>query len=132
MNGVPDIRYDVASVLNRGHRDYQEDAIVTDFPFGMDSGVAVLADGMGGHEAGDVASKIVVTEVYSELKFRSASFAESEKHIPDFFASATFQVCASQALVFFSRDKKRCKKWLISHHSVTIHESIFLRFCSVY
>ena len=85
----PEPRYDVASGLSQGGREYQEDAIVTDFPFGMDSGVAVLADGMGGHEAGDVASKIVVTEVYSELKFRSATFADEEKHIPDCFAAAT-------------------------------------------
>ncbi len=85
----PEPRYDVASGLSQGGRDYQEDAIVTDFPFGMDSGVAVLADGMGGHEAGDVASKIVVTEVYSELKFRSAAISEDEKHIPDCFTAAT-------------------------------------------
>ena len=85
----PEPRYDVASGLSQGGRDYQEDAIVTDFPFGMDSGVAVLADGMGGHEAGDVASKIVVTEVFSELKFLSATFAENERRIPDHFAKAT-------------------------------------------
>ncbi|NNE81073.1 MAG: serine/threonine-protein phosphatase [Silicimonas sp.] len=72
MNGTPDIKYDVASVLNRGHRDYQEDAIATDFPLGADFGYAVLSDGMGGHAAGDVASKIVVTEVFSELKFQSS------------------------------------------------------------
>ena len=52
MNGVPDIRYDVASVLNRGHRDYQEDAIATDFPLGEEFGYAVLSEGMGGHAAG--------------------------------------------------------------------------------
>jgi len=45
----PEPRYDVASALCQGGRDYQEDAIVTDFPFGSDSGVVVLADGMGGH-----------------------------------------------------------------------------------
>jgi len=78
----PEPRYDVASALCQGGRDYQEDAIVTDFPFGSDSGVVVLADGMGGHAAGDVASKIVVTEVYSELKFQSANFHEFEKDIP--------------------------------------------------
>lgn len=72
MNGVPDIRYDVASVLNRGCRDYQEDAIATDFPLGAEFGYAVLSDGMGGHAAGDVASKIVVTEVFSELKFQTS------------------------------------------------------------
>ncbi len=85
----PEPRYDVASGLSQGARDYQEDSIVTDFPFGMDSGIAVLADGMGGHEAGDVASKIVVTEVYSQLKFTSANFAEDETHIPQYLAQAT-------------------------------------------
>lgn len=84
----PEPRYDVASALNQGGRDYQEDAIVTDFPFGADSGVVVLADGMGGHAAGDVASKIVVTEVYSELKFQSANFHEFEKDIPSMMTSA--------------------------------------------
>jgi serine/threonine protein phosphatase PrpC len=72
----------VAAGLSQGGREYQEDAIVTDFPFGMDSGVAVLADGMGGHEAGDVASKIVVTQVYAELKFHSAAIADDEAQIP--------------------------------------------------
>jgi len=84
----PEPRYDVASALCQGGRDYQEDAIVTDFPFGSDSGVVVLADGMGGHAAGDVASKIVVTEVFSELKFQSANFHEFEKDIPGMMTSA--------------------------------------------
>ncbi|TFL20211.1 PP2C family protein-serine/threonine phosphatase [Jannaschia formosa] len=84
----PEPRYDVASAIAQGGRDYQEDAITTDFPFGMDSGVAVLADGMGGHAAGDVASKIVVTQVYSELKFQSANFAAFEKDIPAFMRRA--------------------------------------------
>ena len=84
----PEPRFDVASAICQGGRDYQEDAIVTDFPFGMDSGVVVLADGMGGHAAGDVASKIVVTEVYSELKFQSANFADFEAEIPQYLTSA--------------------------------------------
>lgn len=84
----PEPRYDVASAISQGAREYQEDAIVADFPFGMDSGVAVLADGMGGHAAGDVASKIVVTEVFSELKFLSANFAEFESEIPEYLTEA--------------------------------------------
>ncbi len=84
----PEPRFDVASAICQGGRDYQEDAIATDFPFGADTGVAVLADGMGGHAAGDVASKIVVTEVFSELKFQSANFVRQEKEIPNFMAIA--------------------------------------------
>lgn len=84
----PKPRYDVASAICQGGRDYQEDAIVTDFPFGTDTGVIVLADGMGGHAAGDVASKLIVTEVYSELKFQSASFVQEENQIPNFMANA--------------------------------------------
>jgi serine/threonine protein phosphatase PrpC len=84
----PEPRYDVASAIAQGGRSYQEDAIVTDFPFGMDSGVAVLADGMGGHAAGDVASKIVVTQVFRELKFQSATFSDHERDIPDMMRKA--------------------------------------------
>lgn len=66
-----DFRYDVASAVSQGQRDYQEDAVIADFPIGSEFGFAVLADGMGGHSAGDIASKIVVTEVFSELKIQS-------------------------------------------------------------
>lgn len=61
--------FDAATALSKGERDYQEDAIISDFAKGSDAGFVVLADGMGGHAAGDIASKIVVTEVYSELMF---------------------------------------------------------------
>ncbi|MEM9898902.1 MAG: protein phosphatase 2C domain-containing protein [Pseudomonadota bacterium] len=84
----PEPRFDVASAICQGGRSYQEDAITTDFPFGADTGIVVLADGMGGHAAGDVASKIVVTEVFSELKFQSAHFAQKEREIPDFMTMA--------------------------------------------
>ena len=84
----PEPRFDVASAICQGGRDYQEDAIITDFPFGSDSGVVVLADGMGGHAAGDVASKIVVTEVFSELKFESANFTDFEVDIPRYLTSS--------------------------------------------
>lgn len=66
----PVFEFDAASALTKGQREYQEDAIVSDFSRGADIGLAVLADGMGGHAAGDVASKIVVTEVFSELVFQ--------------------------------------------------------------
>ena len=92
----PEPRYDVASGLSQGGRDYQEDAIVADFPFGVDSGVAVLADGMGGHEAGDVASKLVVSEVFAELKLNSADFASAEQALPKLLTHAT--KCANDSI----------------------------------
>ena len=76
-------RYDVASGISQGARDYQEDAITADFPVGAEAGFVVLADGMGGHAAGDVASKIVLTEVYSELKFHFANVASFEARAPE-------------------------------------------------
>ena len=53
----------VGENLARGARARQEDALAMSFPLGEDVGFAILSDGMGGHAAGDVASKIVVTEL---------------------------------------------------------------------
>ena len=80
-------RYDVASGISQGARDYQEDAITADFPVGAEAGFVVLADGMGGHAAGDVASKIVLTEVYSELKFHYADVDAFEARAPEILRS---------------------------------------------
>lgn len=71
-------RFDVASAISPGQRDFQEDTLITDFPQGLEFGFAVLADGMGGHAAGDLASKIIVTEVFSEVKFQSSKLDEFE------------------------------------------------------
>ncbi|NNE89352.1 MAG: serine/threonine-protein phosphatase [Silicimonas sp.] len=87
---LPEPRFDVASALDQGNRDYQEDALVADFAVGDDIGIIVLADGMGGHAAGDVASKIVVTEVYSELKFHCDSFFKDEEGLPYLMGNAVF------------------------------------------
>ncbi len=81
MQQTADIRFDTASALNQGSRDYQEDAVVLDFPIGSENGLIVLSDGMGGHAAGDVASKIVMTEVFSELKFRCTGPDMPDEHV---------------------------------------------------
>ncbi|WP_431297962.1 PP2C family protein-serine/threonine phosphatase [Tabrizicola sp. BL-A-41-H6] len=82
-------RYDVATAISQGARDYQEDAITSDFLVGADAGFVVLADGMGGHAAGDVASKIVLTEVYSELKFQYADTDAFEARAPEILRNIT-------------------------------------------
>ncbi|MEM9342576.1 MAG: protein phosphatase 2C domain-containing protein [Pseudomonadota bacterium] len=74
-------KYDAATALIQGARAYQEDAVIADFPVGADHGVAIISDGMGGHAAGDIASKIVMTEVFCELKFQSADVDEMRENI---------------------------------------------------
>ncbi|MEM7731215.1 MAG: protein phosphatase 2C domain-containing protein [Pseudomonadota bacterium] len=73
MTQPTEFYYDVASGLSQGRRERQEDTIAIDFPVGMDHGFAVLSDGMGGHNAGDLASGIVVTEIFSALKLQTLS-----------------------------------------------------------
>lgn len=81
-------RYDVATAVGQGMREIQEDAVVTDFPVGMDVGFVVLADGMGGHAAGEIASLILVTEVFAELKFKLVDLKKHEAHIPAILKNA--------------------------------------------
>ena len=76
------MRYDVATAINKGRREYQEDAVATAFLKDHALGFAVLADGMGGHAAGDVASNIVVTEVSRGLKARLQPNALKDEDIP--------------------------------------------------
>ncbi|MBD3677469.1 MAG: serine/threonine-protein phosphatase [Rhodobacteraceae bacterium] len=73
--------YDYATAMSQGRREYQEDSLAANFCVGDPYGFVVLADGMGGHAAGDVASKIVVTEVFSELKFKLSDYEALEKNI---------------------------------------------------
>lgn len=56
---------EVASVTHPGRvRSHNEDSIVTDAEIGL----AVLADGMGGYNAGEVASGIAVAMIAAEMK----------------------------------------------------------------
>ncbi len=52
--------YDIALILNQGQRDTQEDAVAARMFDAVDAGYVVIADGMGGHEAGEVASELVI------------------------------------------------------------------------
>ncbi|MBY6141240.1 protein phosphatase 2C domain-containing protein [Leisingera daeponensis] len=76
-----ELEYDAATAISQGRRERQEDAVAADFPAGTGTGFAVLADGMGGHAAGDIASRIVVTEVFSELKLQAGDPAALEQAI---------------------------------------------------
>ena len=78
----------MASALSQGRRDSQEDSLASDFQQGSEHGFAVIADGMGGHAAGDIASQIVVTEVFSELKFRASDVEAFEAQAPRVLSQA--------------------------------------------
>jgi serine/threonine protein phosphatase PrpC len=60
------LEFSAASASSQGAREYQEDAIRIWYPDGVEAAdprrpvvLAVLADGMGGHVSGEVASKLV-------------------------------------------------------------------------
>ena len=84
----PEYTYQAATALFLGKRDNQEDAIATDFAIGEDTGFAVLSDGMGGHNAGDIASKVVVTEVFSELKLQGSDQRHFRNNIREVLLNA--------------------------------------------
>lgn len=67
-----DATADAATAVAQGRRDRQEDAVLADFPGGSSTGFVVLSDGMGGHDAGDMASRIIVTEMFADLCFLTA------------------------------------------------------------
>lgn len=81
-------RIDSATATSKGGRPYQEDAVLSDFAVGADVGFAVLADGMGGHAAGDIASKIVVTVMFSELSFRRGQMEDAHTSRPELLKNA--------------------------------------------
>lgn len=76
------IGIDVATVLAIGAREVQQDSLIADFPVGSDVGFLALADGMGGHSSGEIASNIVITELFGELKFKLNDLAEFEEKLP--------------------------------------------------
>ncbi|MBF9044180.1 SpoIIE family protein phosphatase, partial [Rhodobacterales bacterium HKCCE4037] len=82
------IGYDVATALWQGKRPYQEDTLLADFHGGMERGFAVLADGMGGHAAGDLASRLVVIDAVSHLKFLMHDGASLESNLNKELTSA--------------------------------------------
>ncbi len=93
--------YDAAPAISQGRRDHQEDSLAVDFSRGAGYGFIVLADGMGGHAAGDIASKIVVTEIFSELKMHAGDPAMLEDNIGNILRAAT--ECANDSVASYAR-----------------------------
>lgn len=86
------LSFDVATAAIRGSRDYQEDSVISSFPVGQSTGYAVLADGMGGHLSGNIASALVMSEVFTNLKMKEQLLDDGVLNIP-----ATLQELAEAA-----------------------------------
>ena len=69
---MPELIAQAATAMSIGRRARQEDAVIADFSQGSELGLAVLSDGMGGHDDGDLASRIIVGEMFGELFFSAA------------------------------------------------------------
>lgn len=76
------LRFDVATAAIKGGRDYQEDSLIAHFPLGQETGFAILADGMGGHLCGDVASALVMSEAFAKLKMHETKLDDTDLDIP--------------------------------------------------
>lgn len=93
--------FDATSASIQGGRDYQQDALISNFPIGQLHGFAIVADGMGGHSSGEVASALAVSEVYSHLKMNAAEVETGSSTLPLILReSADF---ANQRLAAFSK-----------------------------
>lgn len=69
---MADLTAEAASGQHIGQRTRQEDAVIAQFPEGDVTGVAVLSDGMGGHDDGDLAGRLLASEMFGELYLSAA------------------------------------------------------------
>lgn len=79
---------EAAQAQDIGCRDRQEDAVIAHFCQNDTRGLAVLSDGMGGHDDGDLASRIIAGEMFGELFLSSARRRLVETEATRLFESA--------------------------------------------
>ncbi|MBO6674195.1 MAG: serine/threonine-protein phosphatase [Rhizobiales bacterium] len=87
MTAIP-TEFDVASAIWKGMRPYQEDSLSTDFHAGSPNGFAIVADGMGGHAAGDVASNLATIHGSGELKLAMQQLEGKADGLPEALGAA--------------------------------------------
>lgn len=88
MPASTELRLDAASALSLGARQDQEDAVLCDVPRGGGAGILVLSDGLGGHVAGSVASRLAVAVVLDELNGLRDSEGRLGRDIPGHLVNA--------------------------------------------
>jgi len=89
--------YDIALILDQGRRDTQEDAIAARVFDAAQAGYVVIADGMGGHAAGEVASDLVIKAWCEVLDRALESHDPAESELLDALPMAAMQANAAVA-----------------------------------
>lgn len=89
--------YDIALILEQGRRDSQEDAIASRVFDAANAGYVVVADGMGGHSAGEIASDLVIKAWRSVLDTVLEGADVSENDLMDALPLAAMQANAAVA-----------------------------------
>ena len=74
--------FDVATAAIKGKRPYQEDSMISSFPIGQGAGFAIIADGIGGHVAGHLASALATTEIFAHLKMQESQLVDGKLDVP--------------------------------------------------
>ncbi len=77
------LSFDVATVSYSGARACHDDQLVSSFPLGQESGFSVLADGIGSDDFSAVASALVLSETFSQLKMKENMLADGLLSVPD-------------------------------------------------
>ena len=86
--------YDIALILDKGQRDTQEDAVASRVFDAANAGYVVVADGMGGHAAGEVASDLVIRAWRDSLDAELEGDAPSQTALIDALPLAAMQANA--------------------------------------
>lgn len=89
--------YDIALILDQGQRDTQEDAIAARFFDSANAGYVVVADGMGGHDAGEIASELVISAWQNALDAQLDNADVTEGALLDALPMAAMQANAEVA-----------------------------------